>query len=432
VGAIVLGALLLRLVVAGIYRNRLSPGEIVKQPASESEYLRRAYIEIGDSQQYLELAKNLRQKLFFSWDGKTPVTFRTPGYPIFLALIDNNPVLLFVLQALFGALTVFFIFLIGAAWFGRRAGIVAAVLMALDLPAIAHTGMVMSETLFVFLLTVACWLFTVAWRKPAPVWGGLSGAVLGIAALTRPIALFAWVPFLVVLALRGRWKHGLLFFLGFVVMCGGWVVRNYRHYQRLGFSSIGGYNLLFYNAAALVADRAQIPFQEAREKLERDYAQNLTTDNPLELAGQLGRVATRLISSDPLRYAKVYLRGLLQIIVGVKSDEIVFRVRGSDLRLANFKDILRAHSLPLMTRLVAVLLAIIELLMTFGAVLGATVGLIKRRDLPVLFWALLGWYFLLAAAPLPDGRFKIPALPFFYLTCGGLIFPGRTTENEPG
>lgn len=193
--AIVLGALLLRLVVAGMYRNRLSPGEVVKQPASEAEYLHKAYIEIGDSQQYQELAKNLRQKLFFSWDGKTPVTFRTPGYPIFLALIDNNPVLLFVLQSLFGALTVFFIFLIGAAWLGRRAGIVAAVLMALDLPAIAHTGMVMSETLFVFLLTVACWLFTVAGRKPAPVWGGLKRCRAGTGGTYPAGSAFCLVAF---------------------------------------------------------------------------------------------------------------------------------------------------------------------------------------------------------------------------------------------
>lgn len=426
---IVFGALVLRLVVAGFYKNRLSPGEAVKYPASESEYLRKAYIEIGDSQQYQELGRNLRNKLFFSWDGKTAVTFRTPGYPIFLALINNNSILLFVFQSLLGALTVLFLFLLGDFWFSRRVGMLAAMLMAFDLPAIAHTGMVMSETLFVFLVVLSCWLFSVAQRRPVAVLLTISGVVFGLAALTRPVALFAWVPFMAVLALKGRWKGGLLFFLGFVVICGGWMVRNYCHYQRLGFSSIGGYNLLFYNAAALVADREGIPFQQAREKLERDYAVKLTGDNPLDLSAQLGAIATRIIISDPLRYAKVYLQGLFKIITGVKSDEIVFRITGSEIRLATFKNILKASDLPLTNRIVTVILAILEMIFTFGAVLFSLLGIVRRRDLPVILFAVLGWYFLLAAAPLPDGRFKIPALPFFYLVGGGLIFAQRASEG---
>lgn len=421
-------AFVLRLVVAGSYKSRFSPGEVVSQPASESKYLRKAYIEIGDSQQYLELAKNLRSKFFFSWDGATPVTFRTPGYPIFLALINNNPVMLFVIQALLGALTVLFLFFIGKLWFGGRSGIFAAILMAFDLPAIAHTGMVMSETLFVFLLVLCIWLF--AEIKPTGVFlFSVCGALLGLAALTRPVALFVPILFLIVLMIKRHWKALGVFSLGFVLLCGGWMGRNYYHYHRPNFSSIGGYNLFFYNAAALIADRDGIQFEEAREKLERNYAAKLTGDNPLDLADQLRRMAIQIICSDPLRYAKVYLRGLLKIITGIKSDEIVFRVTGTDSRLATFKSFVAIPNLPLMTKIVVVVLALVESLVTVGAVVFSCMAMIKRRDMPAVFLTIMGWYFLLAAAPLPDGRFKIPAVPFFYLVSGDLFFRKKAHQE---
>ena len=424
---VVFGAFVLRLVVAGSYKSRFSPGEVVSQPASESKYLRKAYIEIGDSQQYLELAKNLRSNFFFSWDGATPVTFRTPGYPIFLALINNDPVLLVVIQSLLGALTVLFLFFIGELWFGRESGIFAAILMAFDLPAIAHTGMVMSETLFVFLLVLCIWLFSVAEIKPTGFFlFSVCGALLGLTALTRPVALFAPLLLLIVLLVRRHWKALGVFSLGFVLLCGSWMGRNYYHYHRPNFSSIGGYNFFFYNAAALIADRDGLQFEEAREKLERNYAAKLTGDNPLDLADQLMRMATRIICSDPLRYAKVYLQGLLKIITGIKSDEIVFRVTGTNFRLATFKSFVAMPNLPLMTRVVVVALALVELLVTVGAVVFSFIAMIKRRDMPAVFLTIVGWYFLLAAAPLPDGRFKIPAMPFFYLVSGDLFFRKKT------
>ncbi|MGQ9678528.1 MAG: ArnT family glycosyltransferase [bacterium] len=423
-------AFVLRLVVAGSYKNRLSPGEVVRQPASESEYLRKAYIEIGDSQQYLELGRNLRSKFFFSWDGATPVTFRTPGYPILLALINNNPVLLFVIQSLLGALTVLFIFFVGELCWDGRSGIFAAILMAFDLPAIAHTGIVMSETLFVFLLVFSLWLFLVAVKKPVRfVLFGIGGALLGLAALTRPVALFAPLPFLILLMAKRHWRAIACFSLGFVLLCGGWIGRNYYHYHRLGFSSIGGYNLLFYNAAVLIADRDVISFEEAREKMERTYAANLPGDNPLDLAERLGRIAVKIILAEPLRYGKVYLQGLLKIITGIKSDEIIFRVADSDLRLATFKSFFKLPHQLAITKIEAVVLALVELLVTVGAVIFSLIAMIKKKgDEAVIFLSSLGWYFILAAAPLPDGRFKIPALPFFYLVWGGLIFHKKVTN----
>lgn len=423
---IILLGLFIRLGVGAFFKNRCSPGEVVGRPSSEAEYLRQAYIELGDSQQYLELAKSLRARRFFSWDGKTAVTFRTPGYPLLLAILGNNLPLLIIVQSLLSILTVGLVFLICREWFNEPAGMWAAGLTAFDLSAIAYTGMVMSETLFVLFLALGTWLFAVAWQRKRWCFI-LSGISLALAALTRPIALFAFLPFVVLLGVSEKWRWVGLFLFSFATLPVGWIARNYFHYRHLGFSSIGGYNLFFYNAAALKADQEGIPFQTARENLEREYASQLTGENPLQLADRLGRKGLTIILSDPLRYAKVYIIGLAKVLLGIGSDEIVFRMTGSSRRLAQFKEMLLSDSLSLTARGVMLGLATVEVITTLTILVFTLLALIKFPDKLTALLFILGWYFILAAAPLPSARFRIPAVPFFSILTGATISRLRRT-----
>lgn len=425
---VVVVAFAVRLLVSSAYRSYLSVGPLAAQPQSEGYYVKTASIELTDSQQYLLLASNLRRQRFFSWDGVTPVTFRTPGYPLFLAMVGDSPVVLRFVQSLLGALTVLAVFAVGKSLFGERAGFIAALLMAFDLPAIAHTGIVMSETLFVFLVVLALWAFVRSRIQPAAeagrtkddCWLAGSGLLLGLAVMVRPVALFAWLPFGVALIIRRRWR-GLVFMVSISLLlpvC--WTVRNYVHYRRVAFTSLGGYNLFYYNAAAMEADRLGLSFPEARVAMEKSFADSLTGDNPLELADRLGREGLRRMWADPGRYVKVYLWGLGRIILGVKSDEIVLRIAKQDVGLATTGRILSDVRLPFAARAATILLAGLELLVTAVTMIVATIAAIRRRGLAALL-VVGGAYYLFAAAPLPDGRFKIPALPFFYLASASVF-----------
>jgi hypothetical protein len=159
VWAIVAAALAVRLVVSFAYRSHYSAGKFAATPKSEGFYVKTASIELTDSQQYMLLAEHLRSQGFFSWDGRTAVTFRTPGYPLLLALLGGNMVLVVIVQSLLGALAVLMVFLLGRRWFGGRAGLFAAALLAVDLTNIEHTGTIMTEPLFVFVVLLATWLF---------------------------------------------------------------------------------------------------------------------------------------------------------------------------------------------------------------------------------------------------------------------------------
>lgn len=428
---LVTAAFVVRLAVSSAYRSHLSVGPLAAQPRSEAYYVKTASIELTDSQQYLLLAHNLRRNCFFSWDGVSPVTFRTPGYPLLLAVIGDSPVTLIFVQSLIGALTVLVVFAVGKSVFDERAGLIAAALMAADLPAIAHTGIVMSETFFVLLVVLALWAFvrsgiqfdTKVYQPRGDRWLSASGLLLGLAALVRPVALFAWIPFGIALVVHRRWRGLALMTVTFFLLPAGWTIRNYIHYRKVAFTSLTGYNLFYYNAAAIEADRFGLSFPDARVSMERGFAEHLTGDNPLELAAQLGREGLRRMLADLGRYAKVYLWGLGRIILGVKSDEIVLRMTNERAGLATTGKILRDVHLPVAARVATLTLAALELFITTATMILAVIAAVRRRGFVALLVA-AGVYYLLAAAPLPDGRFRIPAVPFFYLASASLLSRG--------
>jgi hypothetical protein len=67
--------------------------------------------------------------------------------------------------------------------------------------------------------------------------------------------------------------------------------------------------------------------------------------------------------------------------------------------------------------------------MVLAGLAGTFVAVVFRRNRAVLLPFLIGAYYLLAAAPLPDGRFRVPAMPFFYLAAASLL-AGRRVRGQ--
>ena len=87
---------------------------------------------------------------------------RMAGYPIFLAgtiwlFGEDFHAIAFVQHAL-GVLTAVLAYLIGRSIFGRAAGLLAGILVALSAPLLIYEHYLLSEALFTFLLTLAVWL----------------------------------------------------------------------------------------------------------------------------------------------------------------------------------------------------------------------------------------------------------------------------------
>jgi hypothetical protein len=111
-----------------------------------------------DSPRYVELAEGLRSGCGFARlvDGHCdgPEVFRTPGYPLFLTLIPSLRAVVAVQAVIGAALCVLVGFFVSLYW-GTRAGAIAELLLALDMPTIVQGSQIMSDVLFQALLAVA-------------------------------------------------------------------------------------------------------------------------------------------------------------------------------------------------------------------------------------------------------------------------------------
>ena len=332
--AVAVTAVVIRLAVSASFKGHSYVAAGPVKPETEASYLKRGEVDLGDSEQYLLLGASIRHRLSYTWNHE-PNTFRTPGYPLLLAVLGNNMLAILIVQALLGGVTVLMTGLIGSRLFSPRVGLLGASLLALDIPSIFLSGTVMSEVLLTSLAVLAAALF-LGWPqdrgrkacegKPSrTLSAAAAGMVLGFAALVRPIALFTFVPFGLLLVARRNWRGLVLMLVAFSVLPGIWIVRNYCHYRRFSLTSNGGYNLLYANAAAVIGDEQHTTWDIERLRLARDFTSKLATDNPLELADAMTRKAVNIILHDPFRYAWVCLRGVPRVIAGIKSDDLVRR-----------------------------------------------------------------------------------------------------------
>jgi len=426
--AVAVAAVVIRLAVSAAFKGHSYVAAEPVKPETEATYLKRGEIGLGDSEQYLLLGESIRHRLAYTWNHE-PNTFRTPGYPLLLAILNDNVTAIVIVQALLAGLTVFLTGLVGLRLFSLRVGLLGASLLAVDIPSIFSSGMVMSEVLFAFSVVLAAALVLVGRsRKPQAASRKLllGGFVLGFAVLVRPVALLAFVPFGVIPALRRNWRGLVLMLAAFALLPVIWVARNYYHYHRLSLTSNGGYNLLYANAAAVLADERHLTWDTLRVELARDFTARLTTDNPLELSDAMTRKAARVILHDPLRYGWVCLRRVPSIVAGVKSDDLVLRMLAARVSGTQGSLLLNRGYGSSTARLVIWLLAGFELLTAVGGFLLALLSLAFRRwRADKLLLVLIGLYFIAAALPFTDGRFRVAAMPFLYLAAA-TVLAGRS------
>jgi len=152
---------------------------------------------LPDQAEYLQLGRNLlTEKSLYFFDERfhqNVFAYRTPGYPVFVAINSGNVLLIRAAQALLDTTTVLAVYLlarrvlrdrigdIGAA----RVGLLSAALVALNPFLIYFSGLILSETLFTSLLAWTLVLLTVA--GPYALFG--SSVLMGCAVLVRPSAL---------------------------------------------------------------------------------------------------------------------------------------------------------------------------------------------------------------------------------------------------
>ena len=195
----------------------------------------------GDGVGYEELTKQWLTKGVYGFKSTEPNAWRTPAYPVMLAGIyaatgyadrPGGPYLLiYWIQLLFGAGSIALTYLIGSELLGRRAGLLAALLIAAYPPTLQSAAKILTEpmTMLFFLGYVYVQLLAIR-RESKPLWF-VTGALFAAAVLARPgLALIALVPLAYLLVTKRDWRRLLvqtaLLAAGFALVVSPWFIRN--------------------------------------------------------------------------------------------------------------------------------------------------------------------------------------------------------------
>ena len=168
----------------------------------------------------------------------TPTAEWPPGYPLLLgglyASVGESIPAGKLLNAVLGALTCWFTYLLAARLFGHRIGLLAGGLLAANPGAIFFTHLIMSEVAFTAAFAGAVALFA-RWNTLAPPAGPgrwlLCGVAIGVATLTRGIAAAFPIVFVAIWLRGSRALHPVLpralaLALGMACVIAPWTIRN--------------------------------------------------------------------------------------------------------------------------------------------------------------------------------------------------------------
>ena len=164
-----------------------------------------------------------------------------PGYEFFLAAIyyvfGHNYAMVWVIQALLLSLSAFLIFLATKEIFKDNwnflIGISAAILIGFSPDLITMQGMLMSETLGVFLIILTTYLFfKYLNNERQSVWGTVLLAIsLALTVLVRTPALFLVIPMFGYFIFYKKWKSLAIFIILLILLFIPWAARNYMIFR---------------------------------------------------------------------------------------------------------------------------------------------------------------------------------------------------------
>jgi 4-amino-4-deoxy-L-arabinose transferase-like glycosyltransferase len=422
-------------------------------------FLRAPVFIISDSENYFLPGFELARGLGFGLEPR-----RAPLYPAFIAAviygIGQDLASVALVQHALGLLTTGLTYWLGRLAFGRLAGFVAALLVALNGPLLVSEQTIGTEALFTASLALAGALSALALREGRSRLFFTAGVLLALAALVRPVAL-GLVPILpfVLLASRSDWRRWLrlsaLYCAGVALVLLPWMVRNVFALQVFSTEGAFGQTLVgrtvrhdrfVFVDSAVAADtdtrrqRARELMQDAATRgsfitpLRRRLTQELNLTE-LEANRLMRDLAAEAILRHPGYYALGTARFFVALALGPSESlrEVWQTRRDPDAREEweshpeiaallgppnavqerQFADAERLVALSRPGRFAPFVLAL--------AVVGMAVAAVSRAARPALVPALYGLTLLLVAAAFvgPVPRYRYPAEPFLAVMAGG-------------
>jgi len=362
-------------------------------------------------------------------------TYRTPGYPAFLALFEwlgmgGRAVL--VTQCVLGAICVLLVYQLTLALLDApRAALVAAAIMALHPASVAATNVLMPDVLWLTLMLAGLWLIVSNDRNPT---GSLAigGLLMGLAALVQPYALVLITLLALWVCLRRRTIRmvgaAVVAIVTAAIPVGAWMGRNYT----IGFGPHLSSQPVIDRYFHTLADMRRAAGEDASvDALAAQVMRERGEDEPVLHA--MDRLSSAAIGGQSRVYLATLKRNALHLFTD-HSLEAVYRQFGITYDSPGVQRRMLVNGFSWrdytgtnddVTLGAALGWTLLNGLLLLGAVVGLTVMLVRGKWLAAL---LLVGLLALAVASLHSGLYGRPqltALAFEAALVGGLLTRGQ-------
>jgi hypothetical protein len=366
-----------------------------------------------------------------------PSAIRTPGYPLFLAVVPS-PIL--VQRALHVCLAGAIYGLVLALTRRPRLAMLSGLVFALHLPSIAIAREVMTETLFGVVVFGVFAALALAERRAGsqPAQSRHTGSaasgpyvflaviLASIAPLIRPIAIF--LP-LTIAVWKRRWLPAMAFLLIGYLPSALWIARNARVAGAPVLDCVTGENALFFRGAAVRVAAAKGPlFGLTALQRQSGFYRDLVRSRPQLLAEALkgtraqthaqrsvvyARAGGRILREHPVVFAELMVSGFLRLYFDAPWETA--RAAGFDYRDA------RILLLPL----------------AITAFVFAIIGFFALRRIDKRFATVtllfVAYFTILSSGPDAEPRFTTPYAPMLaILIAAGIdrVYGIRSDQNS--
>ncbi|MBA3051713.1 MAG: glycosyltransferase family 39 protein [Candidatus Omnitrophica bacterium] len=397
-----------------------------------------------DSYGYVQIAENIVSHKVYSGSYSQPFLpehSRTPVYPFFIAMLKFfhmgvTSVILF--QIILSSLICFGVIMSAYKFSGHnlKSAYAAGVFMAIDIPTIVLANSILAETLFTFLLFLSILLFVFYLEKRKIVFLFISAILMSLSVLCRPIAFL--LPGVLITALilrkgfavRKRIFDTMLVLIMCFAVLSPWLIRNKIVFGNFFLSTISYDNLLYYQAAGVVAKQKKISISDAREELEQTVNKKFAKEPALNMSAQNSfkkKLAISIISSHPIIYFHNYVKSVFKMMVKpIRSDlDLMMGLKSEPSTLESWYVVSRGSLISEFfrkTSITTIVLCFFQMLSLAVLYMLSLMGVYKVYSKQFskiqIFVPIIVYFCIMSGVPEVYARFRVPVMPFLAVLAG--------------
>lgn len=367
--------------------------------------------------------------------GLLPETYRTPGYPFFLALFEWTGLggqAVLVTQCILGAICVLLVYRLTLALLDSpRAALIAAAIMAMHPACVAATNVMMPDVLWLTLMLAGLWMIVSSDKNPTSslLIGGL---LMGLAALVQPYALVLLTLIAAWLCLSRRTLQvvaaSVVMLIAAAIPVGAWMGRNYF----IGFGP--------HLSSQPVIDRYFHTLADMRHEAGEDASLDALAAEVTEargdgesVLGAMDRLTTASIDQQSGLYLATLKRNALHLFTD-HSLEAVYRQLGITYDTLSVQQQILANGFSWrdytgtnddVTLGAALAWTVLNAALVLMAVIGLTVMLVRGKWFAALLLVGLMGFMIVDLHSGLYGRPQLVALAFEAALVAGVLVQGR-------